>query len=96
MPRRAMTDAAKQEKSNAILDKAATMFLQYDYDKIRMSDIAKEMGISNGILFVYFKSKETLFFMLLLREYNARFSRLILRLQNTDISTVDKILRSSF
>ncbi|MHA7966473.1 TetR/AcrR family transcriptional regulator [Paenibacillus sp. CAU 1782] len=27
-----------------------------------MSDIAKRMGMSNGILFVYFKTKEALFF----------------------------------
>lgn len=41
-----------------------------------MSDLAKQMGMSKGILFVYFKTKETLFFSLLCREYEKRLARL--------------------
>lgn len=77
MAKRAMTDEAKALKANAILDKAAEMFVLSRYDTIKMSDIADEMGMSKGILFVYFKTKESLFFHLLCREYDKRLDRLM-------------------
>lgn len=76
MAKRAMTAEAKAQKAQAILDKAAEMFISSDYEKIKMSDIAKEMSMSNGILFVYFKTKESLFFSLLCREYEKRLAHL--------------------
>ena len=76
MAKRAMTEEAKSAKAQLILDKAKEMFLDSDYEKIKMADIAKAIGISNGILFVYFKTKETLFIHLLWREYENRFIRL--------------------
>lgn len=72
MAKRAMTEEAKAAKANLILDQAASWFLTMDYEKIRMADLAKEMGMSNGILYVYFKTKETLFLCLLWREYKKR------------------------
>ncbi|AET60967.1 transcription regulator [Paenibacillus terrae HPL-003] len=77
MSKRAMTDEAKALKAQAILDQAAEMFYSSDYEQIKMSDIAKEMKMSKGILFVYFKTKESLFFNLLCREYEKRLNRLI-------------------
>ncbi|AIQ18517.1 transcriptional regulator [Paenibacillus sp. FSL H7-0357] len=74
MSKRAMTPEAKAIKAKAIMDKAAEMFLSSQYEKIKMSDIAKQMGMSNGILFVYFKTKEALFFSLLCREYEKRLT----------------------
>ena len=49
MGKRARTDAAKGEKANTILDKAAELFLEKDYEHIRMADLAKKLVISNGI-----------------------------------------------
>ncbi|MDR2166684.1 MAG: TetR/AcrR family transcriptional regulator [Clostridiales bacterium] len=72
-----MTDEAKAAKAQAILDKAKEIFLTTDYTEIKMADIAKAMGISNGLLFVYFKTKETLFMCLLFREYEKRLDYLI-------------------
>ncbi|MFE6076654.1 TetR/AcrR family transcriptional regulator [Paenibacillus sp. NPDC057886] len=76
MAKRAMTPEAKALKAKAIMDKAAEMFLALEYEKIKMSDIARQMGMSNGILFVYFKTKEALFFSVLCREYEKRLARL--------------------
>jgi len=72
MGKRAMTDAAKEQKAAAILNCAAELFLASDYETVKMSAVAKKMHISNGILFVYFPTKQTLFFSLLMREYHAR------------------------
>lgn len=76
MAKRAMTAEAKALKANAIMDKAVEMLFYSEYEKIKMSDIAKEMSMSNGILFVYFRTKEALFFSVLCREYEKRLARL--------------------
>ena len=72
MGKRAITDAAKQQKAAAILDCAADLFLASGYNAVTMAAVAKRMHISNGILFVYFPTKQTLFLSLLMREYHAR------------------------
>lgn len=86
MAKRAMTTEAKALKAHAILDKAAEMFSNSEYEKIKMSDIAREMNMSNGILFVYFKTKESLFFSLLVREYEKRLARLTELAKGTTIN----------
>ncbi len=86
MNKRAMTEAAKKEKANQILDIAAQLLLTTDYRKIRMIDLAKKMGISNGIIYVYFKTKETLFLCLLWREYEKRLAYLAEQTKQVQIS----------
>ncbi|MEO3944912.1 TetR family transcriptional regulator [Gorillibacterium sp. CAU 1737] len=85
MAKRAMTSEAKAAKSKSILDKSTEMFMVLDYDKIKMSDIAKNLGISNGILFVYFRTKEELFFRILCREYEKRLTHLIEMAKTTPV-----------
>lgn len=85
MAKRAMTKEAKEAKAQAILDKAKEMFLNSEYSKIKMSDIAAALGMSNGILFVYFPTKETLFLALLKREYENRIARLLEIAEETGI-----------
>lgn len=89
MAKRAMTPEAKAMKAKAIMDKAAEMFLSSEYEKIKMSDIATQMGMSNGILFVYFKTKEALFFSLLCQEYEKRLARLTEMAQKTPVRNFD-------
>ena len=91
MAKRAMTDEAKTLKAQMILDKAKEMFLTTDYEKIKMADIAKAMGVSNGILFVYFKTKETLFMHLLWREYEGRLSQLKEMAQSAKLASYEDI-----
>jgi AcrR family transcriptional regulator len=89
--KRAMTKEAKKAKEQAILDMAEKMFLSIGYDKIKMSDLAKELGISNGLLYVYFKSKETLFMRLLCREYEKRLDYLTNMATRTSFESFDDI-----
>lgn len=60
-----------------------------EYEDIKMSDITKEMGLSNGIPFVYFKTKESLFFCLLVREYEKRLDRLSALARETTIQVFE-------
>ena len=87
MAKRAMTEEAKRAKAEAILDRTQEMFLSIGYEKIKMSDIAKSMNISNGLLFVYFKTKETLFMCMLWREYEKRLDYLIDMAKKTTIKS---------
>lgn len=89
MAKRAMTAEAKALKANAIMDKAAEMLFYAEYEKIKMSDIAKEMDMSNGILFVYFRTKEALFFSVLCREYEKRLARLSIMAKEMPISNFE-------
>ncbi|ANY65634.1 transcriptional regulator [Paenibacillus sp. BIHB 4019] len=89
MAKRAMTNEAKALKAQSILDKAVELFTSYDYEQIKMSDIAKEMNMSKGILFVYFKTKESLFFHLLTREYEKRLQHLMNMIIETRINNED-------
>ena len=86
-----MTDEAKALRAQAILDKAAELFETHEYNQIKMSDIAKETKLSKGILFVYFKTKEALFFQLLCREYIKRLERFIEIISETQIKSLQDI-----
>jgi AcrR family transcriptional regulator len=44
-----------------IVEAAITVFAKKGYHQAKMSDIAKEVGVSKGTLYQYFKSKEELF-----------------------------------
>lgn len=50
-------EVRKQE----ILDTAMELFYQNGYDKTSITDIAKKIGIAQGLCYRYFKSKEELF-----------------------------------
>ena len=76
MQKRARTAQAKQDRANAILDKARQMLLTTGYDRIKMADLAGALGLSSGTLYVYFQNKETLFLHLLRREFEQRMEHL--------------------
>jgi TetR/AcrR family transcriptional regulator, fatty acid metabolism regulator protein len=54
-------DAVKREKEGAIFDAALRVIKQRGFHKARMSDIAREAGISYGLVYHYFENKEDLF-----------------------------------
>ena len=91
MGKRAMTDAAKEQKAEAILDCAAALFLSSDYEAVTMSMVARKMKISNGLLFVYFPTKQTLFFSLLMRAYHARVGAIEHLIQRSRPQTLDAL-----
>ena len=93
--KRAVTEEAKTARSREILDTAERLFMETGYRELKMSDIAKAAGISNGLLFVYFKTKETLFLCLLWREYEKRLDYLEERVKYQcpkDFSDIQRLL----
>ena len=67
--------------------------VEKDYEHIRMADLAEELGISNGILYVYFKTKDTLFLCLLWREYEKRLDYLTEKAASRQIHCFEDIKR---
>jgi AcrR family transcriptional regulator len=57
-----VTDQYKTEVREKIVQAAITTFSKYGYDKTRMDDIAKSAKLGKGTLYLYFKSKEELFY----------------------------------
>lgn len=77
-------NAFKKEKEQAIFEAALKIIKQKGFHKARMSDIAKEAGISYGLVYHYFKNKEDLFDAIINRWWDGLFSLM------ADISKGDK------
>jgi AcrR family transcriptional regulator len=62
-----------ERKRRQITDAAAKMFATRPFHKVKLSDIAAAAGVGKGTLYVYFSSKEDLYFGLI---YDA-FARMV-------------------
>ena len=63
--RRAVKHEQKLERRLAILDTAWQLFQGTPYQQITMSEVAERAGLAKGTLYLYFKTKEELFLVLL-------------------------------
>lgn len=59
----------KQEIKNKIINVASKMFFEDGYDNTSTSKIAQEVGIAEGTIFNYFKSKAELFLVIASEKY---------------------------
>ena len=74
-----VTDQYKTEVKEKIVQAAIATFSKYGYDKTRMDDIAKSANLGKGTLYLYFKSKEELFYAISensIKELKEQLSRL--------------------
>lgn len=56
-----VTSVYKAELKEKIIQAAIESFSQTGFDRTKMEDIAKRLGLSKGTIYLYFKSKEDLF-----------------------------------
>jgi len=66
------------ERKTQILEAAMTVFARQGFDQARMDDIAQEVGLSKGALYLYYKSKDAIISAIL----QFFFSRAIKKLQD--------------
>ncbi len=59
----------KEQRRNAIIDAAERLFFSRGFDNVSMDDIAKEVELGKGTLYLYFKSKDSLFFAIVARKH---------------------------
>lgn len=58
----------RQERAERILDAAAELIQRWGYNKTTIDDIARQAGVAKGTIYLHWKTREDLFYALLLRE----------------------------
>jgi AcrR family transcriptional regulator len=75
-----------EKKRQQIADAAGRLFATLPFHKVKLDDVAAEAGVGKGTLYIYFKSKEDLFFWLI---FDA-FFRLVDRME-TELGANEEI-----
>jgi AcrR family transcriptional regulator len=78
------------ERKDQILNGAEQVFSKKGFDQTRMDDIAEEIGLSKGTLYLYFKSKDDLIIAILDRIFQGVFKQLDAR-KNVQMSATEAI-----
>jgi AcrR family transcriptional regulator len=61
----------KPNKKEDIIKVAARLFSQKSFHDVKMDEIAEQLGIAKGTIYLYFKSKEKLYLKILEESYEA-------------------------
>lgn len=70
-----------EKKRSNIVAAAAKMFASHPYHEVRLDELAAAAGVGKGTLYVYFKSKEDLYFSLVEEGFTALVDRLQTQLE---------------
>lgn len=81
----------KEERPQEITAAAFAAFAENGYAATRVDDVAKRAGVSKGLLYLYFKTKEELFKAVIRSVVARRVDRLLDAIENTDLSAEDFI-----
>lgn len=84
MRRRATTDEDKQQRRQDIILLAWQLFQHTAYDAITIAEVARQVGLAKGTIFLYFSTKEELFLAVQQQQLEDWFSFIDARLDATD------------
>jgi AcrR family transcriptional regulator len=93
-----MTKRRKQErqrKTDEIIDAAEKIFFQKGFNKTTMDEIAAELELTKPALYRYFKSKEDLYFAVVLRGSEI-LDKMMIDNVNSKQSGIDKTLATGY
>lgn len=82
----------KEERPDEIADAAFEIFAERGFERARVDDVAKRAGVSKGLMYVYFKTKEELFKAVITRILTPRIDSLFKDIETTELSA-EEILR---
>jgi AcrR family transcriptional regulator len=77
--KRASTEEKKLERRGAILGRARAYIATRSFEEIRLSDLARELGLVKGTLYLYFPTKQDLFASILMEDMDAWWDALLKR-----------------
>lgn len=80
----------KEQKRDAILDAAIRVFAERGFHGSRISDVAKEAGVAEGTIYLYFKSKDDLLLSIFSRRVGAFVKALRVEVETKE-SPVEKL-----
>jgi len=81
----------KKNKKQSIFEAALRVIKRKGFHKARMADIAKEAGISYGLVYHYFKNKENLFDVILDRWWKGLFQLMATINEGSDYDVYKKL-----
>jgi len=84
------SDVAKEDTEELILDAADRLLARYGYRKMTIDDLAAEVGIGKGTIYLHFRSKEDLVYSHIDRVINRVIERLR-RVLRSGLPPADKI-----
>jgi len=79
----------KQERPQEITEAAFQAFAEKGYAATRVEEVAKRAGVSKGLLYLYFKTKEELFKAVIRGVVIRRVDALIAAVEATELSSED-------
>ena len=82
-----------EKKRQLIAETAARMFATLPFHKVKLDDVAAEAGVGKGTLYIYFKSKEDLYFWLIHDAFARLVEQLTSQLGQGDLSATESLRR---
>ena len=79
----------KEERPQEITEAAFQAFSEKGYAATRVEEVAQRAGVSKGLLYLYFKTKEELFKAVIKSVVIRRVDALVAALENTELSSED-------
>ena len=79
----------KEDRPAEITQAALAAFAEKGYAATRVDDVAKRAGVSKGLLYLYFKTKEDLFKAVIRSFLSPRIEALISNIEETELSAGD-------
>ena len=81
----------KDDRPQEITEAALEAFAEKGYAATRVAEVAKRAGVSKGLMYLYFKTKEELFKAVVKSVVVRRVDQLIGTIESTDLSSEDFI-----
>jgi AcrR family transcriptional regulator len=81
----------KEDRPREISEAAFEVFAEKGYAAARVDEVAKRAGVSKGLLYLYFETKEELFKAVIKSVVTRRIDALLLALEETDLSSEEFI-----
>ena len=85
----------KQDRPQEITDAALAAFAEKGYAATRVDDVAKRAGVSKGLLYLYFKTKEELFKAVVRSFVVPRIDKVSAIIESSELSS-EEFLRGPF
>lgn len=78
---RSIDDKSKKLKKQEIINQTLMIFNESSYQDIKIDDIAQKANVAKGTVFLYFKTKESLFLEITIQEFRKLFESFNLNLK---------------
>jgi AcrR family transcriptional regulator len=79
----------KEDRPQEITKAALEAFAENGYAATRVTDVAERAGVSKGLLYLYFKTKDDLFKAVIRSFVSPRIDALKMEIENTELSAED-------